>query len=34
MADTLLIYYGAADAFTAVAEFSEQALLAALTTAE
>jgi predicted GH43/DUF377 family glycosyl hydrolase len=31
--DTLLVYYGAADAFTAVAEFSERALLGSLTAA-
>ena len=29
--DSLLVYYGAADAFTAVAEFSERELLDALT---
>jgi beta-1,2-mannobiose phosphorylase / 1,2-beta-oligomannan phosphorylase len=32
--ETLLVYYGAADAFTAVAEFSERDLLASLTAAE
>jgi predicted GH43/DUF377 family glycosyl hydrolase len=30
--DSLLLYYGAADTFTAVAEFSERELLAAMTT--
>ncbi|MBV8558096.1 MAG: hypothetical protein JO116_21365, partial [Planctomycetaceae bacterium] len=29
--DSLLVYYGAADAFTAVAEFSERVLLDSLT---
>ena len=28
--DTLLVYYGAADSVTAVAEFSERELLAAM----
>jgi beta-1,2-mannobiose phosphorylase / 1,2-beta-oligomannan phosphorylase len=32
--DSLLVYYGAADAFTAVAEFSEQALIDAMISAE
>jgi len=29
--DSLLVYYGAADSFTAVAEFSHQELLGAIT---